>query len=39
LITLENGEDEAVTLEIQYEALSSLGEKGTTSQGFIDVRN
>jgi hypothetical protein len=38
LITLENGEDEAVSLEIQFEGLSVVGEKGTASQVFIDIK-
>jgi hypothetical protein len=38
LITLENGEDEVVSLEIQFEALNSEAEKGTASPVFIDIK-
>lgn len=37
LITLENGEDEPVTLEIQHEALNSVGENGTFLRIFIHI--
>jgi hypothetical protein len=32
LITLENGEDEAVEIQIEFDALNSTGDKGIVSE-------